>query len=51
MIYLIIALVVLGLASALIGLFTQRKGEEEPLKKAFRVTPVMEKTRNASRSA
>ena len=32
MIYLIIALVVLGLASALIGLFTQRKGEEEPLK-------------------
>lgn len=32
MIYLIIALVVLGLASALIGLFTQRKGKEEPLK-------------------
>lgn len=32
MIYLIIALVVLGLASALIGLFTQRKGEEESLK-------------------
>ena len=32
MIYLIIALIVLGLASALIGLFTQRKGEEESLK-------------------
>ena len=52
MLYLILALVALGLISAIFGIISHRKGEdEEPLQEEFRAIPATERTPNANRNA
>lgn len=51
MLYLVLALVALGVISAVFGIISHRKGEDENrCRKEFRAIPATERTPNANRN-